>query len=191
MIENNDLSIEKLSNVNNDTAEHLCFILNDLLNHICLKSDSAIATSHHHYLDDDFNLLDPVLLHQSMANPFPNNFQNDARRTIEHFNRKLQVLDDPNYIREFKNILESKAESLIPPDKIRLISSINEGSQYLAGIKFNAKKLKINETLAILNTELEKLIESVDTKRQILESVQKCSFFYQMSKNVKLYLFLI
>ena len=172
MIETSELSMEKFTNVNNDTFELLYFILNDLVQMIFLKLDSPGTTNQNHFLlEDDFNLLDPVLLQHSMASPFSSYSQNDKKRSIEVFNRKFHVLEDTNYIREYLKIIESKAESLIPPDKIRLVSSINENSKYLSGIQFNSRKLNRFEVIGMIETQLKQLKHDLDNNKKLLESV--------------------
>jgi hypothetical protein len=84
----------------------------------------------------------------------------------------LQVLDDANYIREYKNILESKCESLIPPDKVRLISSINENSNYLSGVQFHGKKIQKCDVMQFLEKQLDNLKQNVEDKNEILKSVK-------------------
>jgi hypothetical protein len=172
LIETNELSIEKLMNVTNETFELLIFIINDLLKMIYSKSDSNITSNRHHFMEDDFHILDPVLLQKSLANPYPAFNQTDGRKKyLDDFNRRISILDDPIYIREYRNILESKCESLIPPDKARLITSINDNSEYLTDIQFNNKKYYKSDVIKLLEVHLEKLIENVDMKNKVLESV--------------------
>jgi len=168
------LSIEKLTNVSNETLELLLYVLNDLLNMIASKTETIqnTASNRHHFIEDDFHTLDPVLLQKSFLNPFPAYGQVDERKKyLENFNRRLQILDDPNYIREYKNILESKCESLIPPDKVRLISSINENSNYLSGVQFNGKKIQKCDVIRFLEKQLDNLKQNVEDKNAILKSV--------------------
>ena len=172
MIEINELSIEKLMNVTNETLDLLIFIISDLLKMIYSKSDSNITSNRHHFMEDDFHILDPVLLQKSLANPYPAFSQTDGRKKyLDDFNRRISILDDPIYIREYRNILESKCESLIPPDKARLITSINDNSDYLSDMQFNNKKYYKSDVIKLLEIHLEKLIENVDKKNRVLESV--------------------
>jgi hypothetical protein len=175
MIETNDLDLYKLSNVTPETFELLYFIINDLLENIRLNSNMNIENYQANFLvDEDFqNTLDPILLQQSTI-LWPSQDPTlpiDNKCSLERFNRKIQVLDNPSYLREYRNILESTSESLIPPNRGRLISSITESSQYLSQVKINPKvNNNIDATNAFIQSVLQKLIEDVDTKKKILQS---------------------
>ena len=173
LIEVNELSTDKLNNVTNDTLEYLIFIINDLVKMIASKSNTNTTSNRHHFMEDDFHILDPVLLQKSLINSNQAYNQTDGRKNyLDNFNRKASILDDPNYIREYKNILESKCESLIPPDKARLISSINENSDYMSDTQFNSKKNRKSDVIKLIEVQLEKIKEKVDEKNKILESVK-------------------
>ena len=176
MIDTSELTIEKLVSTSQDTYELLLFILNDLVKMICFNADpsKSVKNQHHFLIDDDFNSLDPILSQTigfQTYTPGLQTAENAYKHSIEDFHRRMQVLDDANYLKEYRNILESRSESLIPPDMKRLITKINESSEYMSGVNFGSRVCAKEDVVATIEAHLQKLIGTVQEKQALLESV--------------------
>jgi hypothetical protein len=117
-----------------------------------------------HYVEDFF-AFDPISSQFPQAMPKNSNAQFD-----EMFAKKIQILDDPNFIREYRNIISHSSTSLIPPDMARLIKSINENSSYMNNIHFG-KGAKKEEVLAELKVNLENLKKDIEKQNEAYEAV--------------------
>ena len=165
MISLTELSQEKLVNPDQKTFKNLILILDDLAKMLKTK-----LNTNQHYVDDFF-AFDPIQSQFPQAIP-----KNGTAQFDEMFAKKIQILDDPNFIREYRNIISHNLNSLIPSDMARVIKSINENSSYMNNIHFG-KGNKKEEVLAELKVNLENLKKEIEKQTEAFEAVCLIFFF--------------
>lgn len=122
------------------------------------------SSSHQFNMIDDFNSFDMSMSSNSfLQSPLayqPENFE-------ETFSKKIQILEDPNYLKEYRNIIQNNSSSLIPSDLLRVIKALNENSVYPENIP-SIKNIKKEELITFLETQLNDLKDRVEKNRKEL-----------------------
>ena len=154
MITLTELSQEKLVNPDQKTFKNLILILDDLAQMLKRK-----LNTNQHYVEDFFTF-DPIQSQFPQAVP-----KNGTAQFDELFAKRIQILDDPNFIREYRNVISHSLNSLIPSDMARVIKSINENSSYMNNIHFG-KGTKKEDVLAELKVNLENLKKEIKKQNE-------------------------
>jgi hypothetical protein len=185
-----DKHLERLMNTTTKYYKDLLLILNDLTSLIRIKQSltnnepsapqvSATTTSNNQnnllFLLDDFITFD-----FNNGNNFTGSNQSCGSNNLDDvLTKKIQILDDENFLREFKNTLIPSNLSLIPNDLIRLVKTINENSSYLNSALFSNSK----DCLKLIEDRLNAIKDEIEEKKACLYSVfnfyNKFKFFFK------------
>lgn len=177
-----DKHLERLINTTTKYYKDLLLILNDLTCLIRIKhnltntstsatqiTSTTLANGNQNnllFLLDDFITFD----FNNGNNLAGSNQSSDSTNIDDLLTKKNLVLDDENFLREFKNILTpstNSSVSLIPNDLIRLVKTINENSTYLS----TAAGMNSKDYLKLIEDRLNAIKDEIEDKKTSLYSV--------------------
>ena len=138
-----EFSKEKLLNTGAKSYKELLLILNEIVELILHKKNNLSNTNNE--------------ISISLTNNF--NFE-------ETLQKKIQILDNPIFFKEFHNLIQSASQSNIPSDLIKLIRSTNENSSYISMSTQAIKSMKKEEICNILKEKLTSVKEKIDKNQK-------------------------
>lgn len=142
LIDLNEFNIERLINSNSKSYKDLLLILNDLNDLVQNKTYSQSCNP-----EDIFSL--DLLATAGQMNHL---HSNEGEYFNEILSKKIQILDDPNFFREYRSILQYMTTSSIPSEMNRIIKVVNEQSQYFSNFPFD-KNVKREELIDYFQNE--------------------------------------
>jgi hypothetical protein len=165
MIESTEFTREKLVNTTPKQYREILLILNDLTN--LLTQKMSLHSSNNQFSNqvnflDDFVSLDL----NNMSSFGQANNQLTTNSNDELFSRKIQLLEDPNYFKEFRNAIDYSSSGnsvLIPSDLAKVFKSIIESSNSNSSDLNSQFRMLSNENLLnMLQENLKKCNEQLD-----------------------------
>lgn len=157
-----DFTKDKLFNTTQKNYKELLLILDDVSKLLPSKFTSTASNL------DDF--LSFELSMNSNTSFLPNIPTAKNENFDEIFSKKIQIFDDPNYLSEYRSIVQpGPASSLIPSDLMRVIKNINASSSYIDNIQMT-KTVKKEDLILSLESRLEDLRREIEHNHIILGS---------------------
>ncbi len=192
---NMDKHLERLLNTTTKWYKDLLLILNDLTCLIRIKqnltnngpSPPSISTTSSSNQNNLLFLLDDFITFD-FNNGTCSNQSTDSNNIDDALTKKMQILDDENFYREFKNLSITStysSNSLIPNDFIRLVKTINENSKYLSTDSSNSSS---KEYFKLIQDRLNAIKDEIEEKKTCLYSV---FILFIIKFNFLIYSFLI
>ena len=157
LIDINDFGFEKLVSPNDRSYREQMHILNDMTRLFKLHQNSqqeqfipirAKSPSYDENLAFEFNSLAMASDAASQFAP-PAPIQDDEATLM----RKIQVLDDPAFLSDFRRLLQLGGLSLLPPEHSRVIKIINENTEYMKELSLT-KSTRRDEIMNYVDSKL-------------------------------------
>lgn len=182
LLDINEFNNEKLLSSQAKHYKEILLILKELVELI----QSKYSSTHRYnpkFMDDEtfaYELINP--------NNNNNNHQSQAA-TAEHsqneeanLNRRLQILDDPSFYHEYRNLIQYGSASLIPPNLLRIVKCLNENSDYLSEFDYT-KSTRKEEVCLFIKSKLEQAAKedlangSIVDINDVIKVKVNCFFF--------------
>ena len=151
LIDINDFGCEKLTSPSERSYREQMHILSDLTRLLKLRHNTEQfipirkSPSYDENLAFEFNNLAMTSDAASQFTPL----QDDETTLM----RKIQVLDDPAFLSDFRRLLQLGALSLLPPEHGRVIKIINENTDYMRELSLN-KSTRRDEIMSYVDSKL-------------------------------------
>jgi hypothetical protein len=156
IVDVNEFNRDRLMNTTTKTYKDLVLILTSMTSILIGKDHQTNC------LDDDLITYDLNLSMQNQHQPY-----SGRKGSEEKLGKKIQLLEDINYMKEFRNIVQPE-QNLIPPEMVRVIKTIAENGAYFENV---GKSIKKEELLNLLDNRLNELKQKIESNRNILFSV--------------------
>lgn len=136
--------------LNSKFYKEILLILNDL-NDLFHNKTHSHTTHNHDIFDLDLIAVDT--------------HTNDGNYLSEILSKRIQMLDDANFYREYRSVLQHLSTSVVPSDMQRIIKVVNENSTY--SISFD-KNLKREELIELISQEISSVDDQIEKINQNL-----------------------